>query len=220
MLPGFTGAGRGTMSEARREALSTMVERLNEPFGTTLSDADQLSFDQMVAAATAIDDRSQQPGELRPCVRRALRGHRHRPPRRRFSRSVSPYLGQEGVRAHEGLQRVAELLGRLVVLVGEGLEAGPGRWCGRRAAGLPEPTRWPAGRAGRRRARRPRRQRSPGATGPASRAAPSIAVSRPSAAGWPGPTMTVDRLRISHSSRLNLRIASLLYEQGFASRPL
>lgn len=57
-LPGFDGEGRGPMSDARREALATIVDRLNDRFGTTLSEADQLSFDQMVAAATAIDDLS------------------------------------------------------------------------------------------------------------------------------------------------------------------
>jgi type I restriction enzyme R subunit len=56
VLPGITGDGRGPMSAARREALATIVERLNDRFGTTLSEADQLSFDQMVAAATEVDD--------------------------------------------------------------------------------------------------------------------------------------------------------------------
>jgi len=56
MLPGFSGDGRGPMSEARKEALKTIVERLNDRFGTTLSEADQLSFDQMVAAATEVED--------------------------------------------------------------------------------------------------------------------------------------------------------------------
>ena len=47
------------MSDARIEALRTIVDRLNDRFGTTLSESDQLSFDQMVTAATEIDDISE-----------------------------------------------------------------------------------------------------------------------------------------------------------------
>lgn len=56
LLPGFGGEGRGPITEARREALRTIVERLNDRFGTTLSESDQLSFDQMVVAATEVGD--------------------------------------------------------------------------------------------------------------------------------------------------------------------
>ena len=113
LLPGLDGEGRGPMTEARREALQTIVERLNDRFGTTLSDTDQLSFDQMVAAATDIDDlaeasHSERRNELWSRVRRPLRGDRHRPPRRQH-RHLEALLGQCGLRrdAHSvGARRV------------------------------------------------------------------------------------------------------------------
>ena len=54
LLPGFTGGGTGPMTERQQVALSTIIDTLNDRFGTNLTPADQLWVEQQITAA--IDD--------------------------------------------------------------------------------------------------------------------------------------------------------------------
>jgi type I restriction enzyme R subunit len=51
VLPGFTGEGGGPMAERKKVALSTIIETLNDRFGTNLTQADQLWVDQQITVA-------------------------------------------------------------------------------------------------------------------------------------------------------------------------
>ncbi len=50
MLPGFTGEGTGAQHEPEKVRLSQIIDTLNERFGTNLTQADQLYFDQLEQA--------------------------------------------------------------------------------------------------------------------------------------------------------------------------
>ncbi len=50
MLPGFTGEGTGRQNEPEKVRLSQIIDTLNERFGTNLTKADQLYFDQLEQA--------------------------------------------------------------------------------------------------------------------------------------------------------------------------
>jgi type I restriction enzyme R subunit len=50
MLPGFTGEGTGRQNEPEKARLSQIIDTLNERFGTNLTQADQLYFDQLEQA--------------------------------------------------------------------------------------------------------------------------------------------------------------------------
>ena len=49
----FSGDGSGGQNAARRAALSTIIDTLNDKFGTTFTQADQLWVEQQVTAAVA-----------------------------------------------------------------------------------------------------------------------------------------------------------------------
>ncbi|MGY2004240.1 type I restriction endonuclease subunit R [Blastococcus sp. SYSU DS1024] len=52
MLPGFTGEGTGRQNEPEKIRLSQIIDTLNDRFGTNLTQADQLYFDQLEQALT------------------------------------------------------------------------------------------------------------------------------------------------------------------------
>jgi len=51
-VPGMAGGGRGAQSALEKVLLSRIIEVLNEKFGTELTEADQVWFDQQVEAAS------------------------------------------------------------------------------------------------------------------------------------------------------------------------
>lgn len=55
-LPGMQGGGRGVQSIKDQVRLSSLIHLLNEKFGTELTEADQVWFDQQVEAAAANPD--------------------------------------------------------------------------------------------------------------------------------------------------------------------
>lgn len=55
-VPGMSGEGRGAQHAADRVRLSEIINLLNERFGTELTEADQVWFDQQVEAAAANPD--------------------------------------------------------------------------------------------------------------------------------------------------------------------
>lgn len=55
-LPGMQGGGAGVQHAPDKVRLSQLVDLLNDPFGTELTDADQIWFDQQVEAAAANPD--------------------------------------------------------------------------------------------------------------------------------------------------------------------
>ena len=56
VLPGFTGAGLGPLGEKELQALSEIIEALNDKFGHELTEADQLVIEQHVLTATGDED--------------------------------------------------------------------------------------------------------------------------------------------------------------------
>ncbi len=50
-IPGHTGGGEGKQHERKKAALSSIIETLNDRFGTSFTAADELHFEQSVAAA-------------------------------------------------------------------------------------------------------------------------------------------------------------------------
>jgi len=55
-LPGMTGGGRGPQAEPDKVRLSRIINLLNDRFGTELTEADQIWFDQQVEAASQDHD--------------------------------------------------------------------------------------------------------------------------------------------------------------------
>lgn len=55
-LPGFTDGGTGPEHESKKVRLSQIIDTLNERFGTNLTQADQLYFDQLEQALTEDDE--------------------------------------------------------------------------------------------------------------------------------------------------------------------
>ncbi|MDP9398141.1 MAG: type I restriction endonuclease subunit R, partial [Actinomycetota bacterium] len=56
VLPGFTGAGLGSLGDRELQALSEIIETLNDKFGHELTEADQLVIEQHVLTATGDED--------------------------------------------------------------------------------------------------------------------------------------------------------------------
>ncbi|HVT63692.1 MAG TPA: type I restriction endonuclease [Mycobacteriales bacterium] len=54
VLPGFTGEGVGPQAERKKVSLSTIIEKLNDRFGTHLTQADQVWVEQQIIVA--VDD--------------------------------------------------------------------------------------------------------------------------------------------------------------------
>ena len=55
-VPGMAGGGRGAQNVLDKVLLSQIIDLLNEKFGTELTEADQIWFDQQVEAAAEDDD--------------------------------------------------------------------------------------------------------------------------------------------------------------------
>jgi type I restriction enzyme R subunit len=56
VLPGFTGAGVGSLGEKELLALSEIIETLNDKFGRELTEGDQLVIEQHVVTATGDEE--------------------------------------------------------------------------------------------------------------------------------------------------------------------
>jgi type I restriction enzyme R subunit len=56
VLPGFTGAGIGALGEKELQALSEIIEALNDKFGHELTEGDQLVIEQHVVTATGDEE--------------------------------------------------------------------------------------------------------------------------------------------------------------------